>query len=59
MMARWYGCVVSSQRSRTRRPPISAFSVRDVLDKLDLIISRRKDESWLLTGIHQYRIETQ
>ena len=32
---------------------------RDVLDQFDLLISRRKEEIWLLTGIHQYRIETQ
>jgi len=42
-------------------PAATDFSVlgRDVLDKFDLIISRRKDEIWLLTGIHRYRIETQ
>jgi hypothetical protein len=42
-------------------PGATDFSVlgRDVLDKFDLIVSRRKDEIWLLTGIHRYRIEPQ
>src|SRR2546427_5043260 len=30
---------------------------RDVLDHFDLIISRRQNESFLLTPRHQYRIE--
>jgi hypothetical protein len=30
---------------------------RDVLDNFDMIISRRRNEVWLLAPRHQYRVE--
>ena len=42
-------------------PAATDFSVlgRDVLENFDLIVSRRKDEIWLLRGTHRYRVETE
>ncbi len=42
-------------------PAATDFSVlgRDVLENFDLIVSRRKDEIWLLRGTHRYRVESE
>jgi hypothetical protein len=51
---------VRGEFSALTDPAATDFSVlgRDVLDKFDLALSRHKDEIWLLTGTHRYRIET-
>jgi hypothetical protein len=41
-------------------PAATDFSVlgRDVLDNFDLVVSRRRDQIWMLAGGHGYRIES-
>ena len=52
---------VRGELSAFTEPTATDFSVlgRDVLDSFDLVISRHKNEIWLLAGIHRYQLRTE